>query len=155
MITIKEAWSSADIQSIRQLFLEYADWLNIDLCFQSFDEELATLPGEYAPPDGSLLLAENQGIKVGCAALRKIGDSIGEIKRLYVVPEYRGQGIGRQLIKTIINNAKKIGFSRLRLDTLSDMKAARHLYTSLGFREIPSYYHNPIEGAVYMELILN
>ncbi len=154
MIIIREAQSQEDIYSIRQLFQEYADWLKIDLCFQSFDEELATLPGAYARPDGSLLLAESQGEKVGCVALRKIGEGIGEIKRLYVVPAYRGQEVGRRLMEIIISNAKALGFSCLRLDTLSDMKTARHLYTLFGFREIPAYYHNPIEGAVYMELLL-
>lgn len=139
---------------VRQLFQEYAAWLNIDLCFQAFDQELETLPGAYAAPDGSLLLAECRGEYLGCAALRKIGEGIGEVKRLYVVPAYRGQGIGRKLMETIINDAKAIGFSYLRLDTLANMESARQLYTSLGFYEIPPYYHNPIEGAVYMELLL-
>ena len=154
MITIREAQNPSDIRYIRQLFQEYARGLDIDLCFQSFDQELATLPGAYVPPKGALLLAEDRDQKVGCIALRKIREDIGEVKRLYIVPKYRGLGIARRLIGTLIEQAKVLGFSRLRLDTLAEMKAAQHLYRSFGFQEIPPYYHNPIERAIYMELIL-
>src|ERR1700730_12558357 len=115
---ILRAQSPEDIEHARELFREYAAWLEIDLCFQNFEQELAELPGEYAPPNGRLILAtRNTGI-AGCVALRKIGEGICEIKRLFVRPEFRGQGLGRQLAEAIIQEAKQIGYERMRLDTL-------------------------------------
>ncbi|MBD3305333.1 GNAT family N-acetyltransferase [candidate division KSB3 bacterium] len=154
-IDIREARSTEDLEHIRRLFQEYAENLSIDLSFQAFETELATLPGTYALPGGSLLLAEYHGQPIGCVALRTLEVGIGEIKRLYVVPAYRGRGVARRLMQTVLARARKSGFSQVRLDTLADMDAARSLYTSLGFREIPPYYHNPMAGAVYMELRLS
>ncbi len=122
--------------------------------FQSFDEELATLPEPYVRPTGFILLAERKRVAVGCVALRKIGERIGEVKRLYVIPKYRGYGVGRRLMQYVIGEARNIGYSSLRLDTLPQMETARALYASLGFKQIAAYYYNPIEGAEFMELAL-
>lgn len=149
-----EAKSKADIDHIRAVFKEYADWLGFDLCFQGFEDELAELPGGYARPDGCLLIA-NYGSKIaGCVALRKFADGVCEMKRLYVRPEFRKRGIGRKLATIVIDEAKRIGYKSMRLDTLSIMREALALYDSLGFREIESYRHNPLEGAVFLELDL-
>lgn len=143
-----------DLTSARQLLIEYADSLDFDLDFQGFDEELANLPGEYAPPKGYLLLAEYKGQPAGCVALRELEESICEMKRLYVRPEFRGLGIGKALAEAVIAQARNIGYTRMRLDTAPSMQAARALYRSLGFRQISPYRYNPIEGAVFMELEL-
>lgn len=143
-----------DLTSARQLLIEYADSLDFDLDFQGFDEELANLPGEYAPPKGCLLLAEYKGQPAGCVALRQLEESICEMKRLYVRPEFRGLGIGRALAQFVIEQARTIGYTYMRLDTAPSMQAARELYRSLGFRQISPYRYNPIEGAVFMELEL-
>ena len=140
--------------SVRQLFTEYANSIGIDLCFQSFDRELAGLPGKYAPPDGRLFLARENEQSVGCVALRKIGNGICEMKRLYVRPAFRGQRVGRRLADEIIFAAREIGYARMRLDTLSSMTPAIGLYESLGFQRIPAYYDNPSELAVFFELEL-
>src|ERR1700686_1993422 len=147
---------SADyVEHARELFREYEAWLEVDLCFQNFEEELAELPGKYAPPDGRLLLAVKNGKVAGCVALRKIGDGICEIKRLFVRPEFRGQGLGRQLAEAIIREAKQFGYDRMRLDTLPPkMNDAIGLFRSLGFKEIEPYYNNPVPGAKFMELRL-
>ncbi|UCD95650.1 MAG: GNAT family N-acetyltransferase [Candidatus Zixiibacteriota bacterium] len=146
--------SGAPLDEIRRLFREYEASLDFDLCFQNFEEEFATLPGEYARPEGCLLLARGGSQAAGCVALRKHEDDTCEMKRLYVKPEYRKLGIGRNLAETVIEHARKGGYSRMRLDTIPIMKEAIALYTSLGFRQIEPYRPNPIEGAVYMELVL-
>src|SRR6266436_6297932 len=155
LMEIIQAHSANDISHARELFKEYEAWLEVDLCFQSFEKELAELPGKYAPPDGGLLLAVDDGKVAGCAALRKIGDGICEIKRLFLRSEFRGHGLGRKLAEEIIREAKQIGYERMRLDTLPPkMNDAIALYRSLGFKQIESYYDNPVPGAKFMELDL-
>ena len=140
---------------VRELFLEYARSLTFDLCFQSFDKELAGLPGDYAPPDGRLLLATFEGQAAGCVALHKIENDVCEMKRLYVRPQFRGKGLGKALAERIIHEAREIGYKKLRLDTVEPvMRAAVAMYRQLGFQEIEPYRANPIEGALYMELQL-
>jgi len=152
---IFRAQSPEDIEHARTLFKEYAAWLEISLCFQNFERELAELPGEYAPPHGCLFLATNDAGIAGCVALRKIGEGTCEIKRLFVRPEFRGQGLGRQLAEAMIREAKQLGYARMRLDTLPPkMNDAIGLYRSLGFQEIEPYYNNPVPGAKFMELNL-
>jgi putative acetyltransferase len=149
------AESPEQIAQARELFLEYANSLGFSLCFQSFDQELASLPGDYAPPDGRLLLATSKGDPAGCVALHKLAPEICEMKRLYVRPQFRGKGLGRHLAKRIIAEARHIGYKCLRLDTVEPvMKTAVAMYRQLGFREIPPYRQNPIAGALYMELQL-
>ena len=146
---------STELSSIvQELFKEYACSLDFDLCFQNFDKELAELPGEYAPPDGRLIVAINETKVVGCVALRKIIDGICEMKRLYVRPAYRSKGIGRELVRAIIGEAEKIGYTQMRLDTVPAMKEAIGLYRSTGFYEIEPYRNNPVEGAMFLELTL-
>jgi putative acetyltransferase len=150
-----QAESQEQIAAIRELFLEYAQSLSFSLCFQSFDKELAGLPGDYAPPDGRMLLATSEGQAAGCVALHRIEDGICEMKRLYVRPQFRGKGLGKALAERVINEARAIGYEKLRLDTVeSEMRAAVAMYRQLGFREIAPYRPNPIDGALYMELEL-
>jgi putative acetyltransferase len=140
----------ADLDDIRLMLREYAAWLEVDLCFQNFEQELAALPGDYVPPRGRLLLAEG----AGCVALRSIDDETCEMKRLYVRPEHRGSGLGRQLVLAIISEARGIGYRRMRLDTMPKMDRAQGLYAALGFREIAAYRYNPEPGARFLELEL-
>ncbi len=139
----------------RELFREYADQLGVDLCFQDFDAELATLPGDYAPPHGALLLAFVDGEPAGCGAVRPLLDvdyaNACEMKRLYVRRAFRGFGIGRLLAQALMDHATGAGFSVMLLDTLDEMEAARSLYASLGFEEVPPYYYNPLQGAHYLK----
>jgi ribosomal protein S18 acetylase RimI-like enzyme len=150
-----QATSPTQIAQVRDLFLEYAQSLGFSLCFQSFDQELAGLPGDYAPPDGCLLLAEFEGQQAGCVALHKLDGNICEMKRLYLRPQFRGKGLGRALAETIIAEARILGYQRMRLDTVEPvMRDAVAMYRRLGFQEIAPYCQNPIAGAMYMELKL-
>jgi putative acetyltransferase len=154
-VRIAEAKSAEQIAQARELFLEYANSLGFSLCFQSFDKELAELPGDYAPPEGRLLLAEYNNQPAGCAALHRLEPAICEMKRLYLRPAYRGKGLGRKLAEAVISEARSVGYKRMRLDTVEPiMKDAVAMYRRLGFREIAPYRANPIEGALYMELDL-
>jgi ribosomal protein S18 acetylase RimI-like enzyme len=154
MTIIRDAVSPADIERARELFLEYQAHIGVDLCFQGFSEEVATLPGSYARPSGRLLLATDEKLVVGCVALRPLQGSDCEMKRLYVRPQARGTGIGRPLATSAIDEARRAGYARVVLDTLASMTEARALYRSLGFTEVTPYYPNPIEGALYFGLSL-
>jgi GNAT superfamily N-acetyltransferase len=153
--SITQAVWPEQIAQARELFLEYGNSLGFSLCFQSFDKELAGLPGDYAPPGGRLLLAEYEGQLAGCGALHKLEPEICEMKRLYLRSAFRGKGLGRGLAETLIGEARSIGYLRMRLDTVEPMmRDAVGLYRRLGFKEIAPYRPNPIEGAMYMELEL-
>jgi GNAT superfamily N-acetyltransferase len=150
-----EAQTLEDIGHVRRLFRAYAAWLEVDLCFQDFEREVAELPGCYAPPAGRLLIARVGGEVVGCVGLRPLQIGVCEMKRLWVEPGFAGYGIGRALAQAIIDAARQIGYQRMRLDTIpARMPAAQHLYAALGFREIPAYYHNPLAGVLMLELEL-
>jgi putative acetyltransferase len=160
---IHQATTPSDLATIRILFQEYAAWLNVDLCFQSFAEELASLPGAYTLPKGRLLLASASDGPAACIGLRPLdtrglptssGESSCELKRLYVRAAYRRQRLGRTLAEKIISDARQIGYSRMFLDTLPSMESAIHLYASLGFVRCPKYHETSLTETVFMELKL-
>ena len=146
--------SESDLREARALFIEYASSLGFDLSFQGFDEEIARLPGEYSQPDGCILLAYEGSDVAGCVALRKLADGVCEMKRMYVRSAFRGKGIGRALALEVIHIARNSGYERMRLDTMPFMREAIELYRRLGFRKIEAYRYNPLEGALFMELLL-
>jgi ribosomal protein S18 acetylase RimI-like enzyme len=155
MFTLKQVESTEEIEQTRELFHEYVTWLGVNLCFQNYDKEVAELPGEYVPPTGRLYLAIEDDQTAGCIALRKLAEGICEMKRLYLRPQFRGRQLGRTLVDRVIEDARQIGYSRMRLDTLpGKMDAAIAMYRSLGFTDIERYYDNPYETAVFMELDL-
>jgi ribosomal protein S18 acetylase RimI-like enzyme len=151
---IQEAVSAGDIARVRQLFLEYQSSLDVDLCFQGFREEVEGLPGSYARPSGCLLLAIDGTDAVGCVALRRVTDADGEMKRLYLQPRARGTGLGRRLTERVIDEARRMGYRRILLDTLPSMTRAIELYQALGFVDIGSYRPNPVAGARFLALTL-
>ena len=153
MITITVA-KPDDLVHVKSLFSEYASRLGIDLSFQDFDREFAALPGDYAPPTGCILLAKEESEAVGCVALRRISEDVCEMKRLYVKPTFRKQGIGGRLAESMMEEARLRGYRIMKLDTLPSMREALRLYESLGFRKTTPYRHNPVKGAVFMQLDL-
>lgn len=157
-IEISVAADPDDMPMVRSLFREYADALDVDLCFQNFEAELARLPGDYGAARGALLIAKVNGELAGCCALRPLDAAdypdASEMKRLYVRLSFRGTGLGRQLVEATLDFARQAGYACVLLDTLSDMEAARTLYEDLDFQEIPPYYHNPIAGAHYLKVQL-
>jgi ribosomal protein S18 acetylase RimI-like enzyme len=154
MMELAQAETPEQIEEVRRMLREYEASLGVSLCFQGFEKELAALPGEYAPPGGRLLLALDAGQAVGCVGLRGLDDETCEMKRLYLRPRFRGRGAGRLLAMAIIGEARKIGYKKMRLDTLPSMREAIALYESLGFKRIEPYYGNPVAGAVFMQLKL-
>ncbi len=154
MVEIRDVESGERLEQVRELFREYTDWLGFDLGFQDFETEFSNLPGDYSPPDGSLLLARLEGKSAGCGGSRRLDEETCEMKRLYVRPQYRRKGVGKKLAVALIERARAAGYRRMRLDTVPWMTEAIALYESLGFVEIAPYRHNPVEGAKFMELVL-
>ena len=155
MTDITLATEPEQIEDARALFREYEEWLGMSLCFQGFEEEVATLPGKYAPPGGRLYVAYDDGEPIGCIALRSIAPNICEMKRLYLRDAARGKGVGKRLIEQVIADGQEIGYQKMRLDTYPPkMGKAVNLYEAHGFYEIPAYYDNPHDGVLYMEKTL-
>ena len=152
--TLAQARSDSEFVSARALFVEYADQLGVDLCFQGFAAELESLPAMYGPPSGCLILAQRDREYVGCVGVRSFSSGDCEMKRLYVRNSARGYGIGLRLARGALDAARAIGYQRMLLDTLGSMVAARHMYVALGFKEIPAYYINPMADVAYMALDL-
>lgn len=153
-IEIRAAETRNELDIARDLFREYAASLSTDLCFQSFEAELASLPGKYKPPEGRLLLAWSGGEAVGCVGLRPLDENGCEMKRLYVQPRARGEGLGRRLVERVCDEARAAGYARICLDTLPEMNDAIKLYTSMGFKPIEPYVYNPVPGAIFLGLDL-
>ena len=153
-MNVIEAKSSESVEAAEALFREYASTLDFDLSFQHFDDEMKTFPIQYSPPSGCLLLAYEDETVAGCVGLRMLDEGICEMKRLYVRPEFRGKGIGRALVLNVIDRGRKLGYGRMRLDTVPSMHEAIALYESFGFKQIPQYRDNPVPGALYFELQL-
>jgi putative acetyltransferase len=154
-VIIAQATEADDLAEVRTLFLEYAASLGVDLGYQGFHEEVASLPGGYALPRGCLLLARDDARSLACVGVRPISADVCEMKRLYVRPEARGLGAGRALAMAAIAFARSTGFTAMRLDTLPTMQSAQALYRDLGFRDIAPYRHSPVAGNLYMELTLS
>ena len=155
-MNLVEAHTPDDLETVRALFREYQHDLGVDLCFQGFEEELATLPGCYAPPQGRLLLARVDEQAAGCVALRPLPEAgVCEMKRLFVCPAYRGQGLGRWLATQILHEATVLNYAVMRLDTLDTLDPAMRLYRELGFQRGAPYYANPLPGVVYWERALS
>jgi putative acetyltransferase len=154
MVRIIHSHLPEQVDKVRSLFKQYAIGIGLDLGYQNFDNELVNLPGEYTPPQGALLMAIERSVPLGCVAMRPMERSICEMKRLFVKPAHRGKGIGRQLVQNIVDEARLAGYQRMRLDSISSMQEAIHLYQSEGFEEIEPYCWNPIPGAMYFELDL-
>jgi ribosomal protein S18 acetylase RimI-like enzyme len=151
MIALKKADTATDFANGKKLFAHYAQALDFDLAFQQFDEELTRMAVDYNSPTGALFLAYDGDRPVACTGIRKFDATTAELKRMFVRPEYRGQQLGQQLLQMAIQEAKRLGYQAIKLDTVPNMQAAIHLYRSFGFREIESYRFNPIAGAIYME----
>ena len=151
-VAVTEASSLSDVDDLRNLFIEYQQWLGLDLTFQNFAAELRSLPGDYKPPRGRMLLARHgHGALIGGVAMKPLSAGICEMKRLYVRRPYRGNGLGRTLANAIVAAGRTAGYTRMRLDSFSRLSAAISLYRSMGFREIDPYYENPLDGIIYME----
>jgi len=154
-VTLLHVEEVESVEPAREIMREYAASLNVDLCFQNFEAELASLPGEYAAPSGRLLLASIDGALAGCGGFRALTDcdyaNACEMKRLFVRPAFRRFGLGRVLAEALLDEARRAGYSAMLLDTLDEMESARELYASLGFEEVPPYYFNPIPGAHYLK----
>jgi len=151
---IREA-TDKDMPRVGKLFREYQQWLGIDLCFQGFEEELLSLPGSYAPPKGVILIAIENSKLVGCVGIRPRTRDEAELKRLYVQPDHRGHNIGKLLFHTAMSKAGEIGYTSIVLDTLPTMQTARSLYLAYGFKKIPGYYDNPVEGVGYYKYVFS
>jgi putative acetyltransferase len=155
VLQIHKVTQGSEVEQVRTLVLEYAGSLGVSLCFQDFEREMREFPGEYTPPQGSLLLATSEEEPAGCVGLRPLEPGVCEMKRLYVRPKYRGLGLGQQLARAVISEARGLGYAAMRLDTLPMMKAAIGMYRELGFQPIAPYYRNPVEGALFFELKLS
>jgi putative acetyltransferase len=153
-IKYRTACTEQDFENGKKLFEEYAHTLNVDLSFQNFSKELETIDKQYNHPEGALLLVQDGKNAVGCAGVRKLDDEIAELKRMYVQNAYRGYQIGLRLLERSIELARELGYQKIRLDTLENMRKAQELYRSFGFYEIPSYRFNPLTGTIYMEKVL-
>jgi putative acetyltransferase len=147
-------YTTDELEEVKSIFIEYAEYLEVDLCFQDFEKELKTLPKVYAPPKGCIILAKQDNQTVGCVALKPIGEGICEMKRLYVRPQARGMGLGRMLVEELIKFARESDYATMKLDTLPKLKEAIQLYSSFGFTKTTAYVYNPLPEVVYMALIL-
>lgn len=153
-MTIEIVTTGPNLDHVRSLFKEYADWLKVDLSFQDFDRELRELPGDYVAPDGTLLLSTHETEPAGCVAVRRWDSHTAEIKRLYVRPQFQGRGYGLLLAQHAVHWARDAGYARMLLDTMPQMAQAQRLYERLGFRDVKPYRFNPVEGTRFMALVL-